>query len=168
MTRASRTRPSRPDNVKLRYQAKLSRMAFLSTTLSLGIAALSVHCLYYSAQSIPKLQKYEDRTKKAARWSNAAEKRLWDTRYTVGAGFAMVSTLSRLSFERIACLQIFLTQADSGFSVERLLLHPLCKRRIQRLGVHVGCLSLRGGAHCLEVHEVILGGRAQGPAHGRL
>ena len=63
----------------------------LISALPIGIAALSAYCLARSAQSIPKLQRYEDSAKKAARWSNAADKRLWDTRYTVGAGFIVVS-----------------------------------------------------------------------------
>lgn len=71
-------------------------MDILTTLLALAIANVSGHCLYHSAQSIPKLQQYERKAKKAAEWSNVAEKRLWDTRYTVGAGFVMVCTLLNL------------------------------------------------------------------------
>lgn len=62
----------------------------LPVTISLGIAILSSYTLYYSAQSIPKLRKYESKAEKAAKWSNIAEDRLWQTRYTVAAGFVMV------------------------------------------------------------------------------
>ncbi|KAK0639856.1 hypothetical protein B0T16DRAFT_463494 [Cercophora newfieldiana] len=67
-------------------------MAFPSTVLSLVIACTSAYSLYHSSLSIPKLRKYEAKAEKAAKWSNTAEKRLWDTRYTVGAGFAMTLT----------------------------------------------------------------------------
>ena len=68
-------------------------MAFLTTGLLLVIAAVSGYCLLHSSSSIPKLQKYEGKAKKAAEWSTAAEKRLWDTRYTVAAGFISVCTV---------------------------------------------------------------------------
>lgn len=56
--------------------------------------------MFYSAQSIPKLRRYEAKAEKAAEWSNVAEKRLWDTRYTVGAGFAttLLSLISSYYF----------------------------------------------------------------------
>ncbi|KAK3322796.1 hypothetical protein B0H66DRAFT_214895 [Apodospora peruviana] len=74
-------------------------MGFLTFILSLAIANVSGYCLYHSAQSIPKLQQYERKAEKAAEWSDVAAKRLWDTRYTVGAGFVMtaISLLSSLS-----------------------------------------------------------------------
>jgi hypothetical protein len=65
-------------------------MFILRRIVALALAGLSGYALLHSASSIPKLQKYEDKAKKAAEWSNAAEKRLWDTRYTVGAGFVAV------------------------------------------------------------------------------
>ena len=65
-------------------------MGVLTTFLALALANVSGYCLYHSAQSIPKLQQYERKAEKAAEWSNVAEKRLWDTRYTVAAGFVMV------------------------------------------------------------------------------
>lgn len=66
-------------------------MAPISALINFAIAFTSAYCLYHSAQSIPKLRKYESKAEKAAKWSNTAEKRLWDTRYTVGAGFTMVN-----------------------------------------------------------------------------
>ncbi|KAK3934169.1 hypothetical protein QBC46DRAFT_300286 [Diplogelasinospora grovesii] len=66
-------------------------MGLLSFMLGLVIANVSGYCLYHSAQSIPKLRTYEAKAEQAAGWSNVAEKRLRDTRYTVGAGFLATS-----------------------------------------------------------------------------
>jgi hypothetical protein len=66
-------------------------MAFLTNVVAAILAVISGGALYNSLISIPKLQKYEEKTKKAAEWSSAAEKRLWETRYTVGTGFVAVS-----------------------------------------------------------------------------
>jgi hypothetical protein len=66
-------------------------MAFLTGLVVVVIIGVSCYALYHSGQSIPKLLKYEDKAKKAAEWSKTAEKRLWDTRYTVAAGFVTVS-----------------------------------------------------------------------------
>ncbi|KAK0630980.1 hypothetical protein B0T17DRAFT_507410 [Bombardia bombarda] len=66
-------------------------MGILTGALSLVIANVSGYCLYHSAHSIPKLRKYESQAETAAGWSDAAKKRLWDTRYTVGAGFITAS-----------------------------------------------------------------------------
>lgn len=68
-------------------------MAYLSTFLALALAALSLFSLYHPAQSIPKLQRYESKAEKAAKWSNIAEKKLQDTRYTVGAALVIVPPL---------------------------------------------------------------------------
>jgi hypothetical protein len=62
-----------------------------SALLYVAIACLSAYGLSHSARSIPKLKKYEDKAERAAKWSNTADKRLWDTRYTVGAGCVLVS-----------------------------------------------------------------------------
>ena len=64
-----------------------------SALLYVAIACLSAYGLSHSARSIPKLKKYEDKAERAAKWSNTADKRLWDTRYTVGAGCVLVSLL---------------------------------------------------------------------------
>lgn len=66
-------------------------MAGITTILEFIIAVISAYSLYHSASSIPKLQKYETKAEKAAEWSQTAEKQLWDTRYTVGAGCIAVS-----------------------------------------------------------------------------
>ncbi|KAK1756397.1 hypothetical protein QBC47DRAFT_379871 [Echria macrotheca] len=71
-------------------------MPFLSIITSLAIAALSLFTLQNATRSVPKLQKYESKAEKAAKWSSAADKRLKDTRRTVTAGIVMTS-LSLLS-----------------------------------------------------------------------
>ncbi|KAF6810494.1 hypothetical protein CSOJ01_06306 [Colletotrichum sojae] len=75
-------------------------MAFPTNVLSLLIAAVSVYALAHSADSIPRLLKYEEKAKKAAEWSRTAEKTLWDVRYTVGTGFVgcILSAISGLAF----------------------------------------------------------------------
>ena len=65
-------------------------MASVTNLLALALAAVSAYALYHSSQSIPKLRTYEAKAEKAAAWDKSAEKRLWDTRRTVGAGFAVV------------------------------------------------------------------------------
>lgn len=70
-------------------------MAFVSRAVAALTTLTSAYALCYSGMSIPKLQKYEEKAQKAANWSNIAEKRLWDTRYTVGTGFITVSPKSQ-------------------------------------------------------------------------
>ena len=77
----------------------------LTVVLSLIIAVVSGYCLFESAQSIPKLKKYEERAEKAAEWSNAADERLWETRRTVAAGFIIVS--NQLSLDLFSALGSF-------------------------------------------------------------
>ncbi|KAB5539498.1 hypothetical protein GE09DRAFT_319453 [Coniochaeta sp. 2T2.1] len=62
--------------------------------IAAATALLSAYATAVSIASFPKLQKYEDKAKRAAEWSEMADKRLWDTRYTVGAGFVTASTSS--------------------------------------------------------------------------
>lgn len=66
-------------------------MGFPTVILSIMTGAVSAAALFISGSSIPRLRKYEDKAEKAAEWSNIAEERLWNTRYTVGAGIAAVS-----------------------------------------------------------------------------
>ena len=71
-------------------------MTTITNILALALAIVSGYALSNSYQSIPKLRKYEERAEKAAEWSHSAEKRLWDTRYTVAAGFVVVSLDGKL------------------------------------------------------------------------
>lgn len=57
------------------------------------LAALSTYTGYYSYISITDMQTYEEKTKKAAEWSNIAEEQLSQTRTTEGAGAVAVSSI---------------------------------------------------------------------------
>ncbi|TDZ32852.1 hypothetical protein C8035_v011656 [Colletotrichum spinosum] len=78
-------------------------MAFPTNVLGIIIAVISGFALTHSADSIPKLLKYEDKAKKAAEWSRTAEKQLWEIRYTVGTGFVgcLVSLVAGLAFSLV-------------------------------------------------------------------
>jgi len=65
-------------------------MAVLTNLVAAVITAVSAYTLSHSAQSIPKLRKYESQAEKAAEWSQTAKQQLTDTRYTVATGFVMV------------------------------------------------------------------------------
>lgn len=70
---------------------QLPTMFFPAGLLALGIVFLSTFGLYRSVASILNIRIYEEKAEKAADWSNTAKKQLWDTRYTIGAGFISVS-----------------------------------------------------------------------------
>ncbi|KAK1706094.1 hypothetical protein CaCOL14_012488 [Colletotrichum acutatum] len=78
-------------------------MAFPTNMLGILIALVSAFALVHSADSIPRLLKYEDKAKKAAEWSRTAEKQLWEIRYTVGTGFVgcLVSAISGIAFSLV-------------------------------------------------------------------
>lgn len=65
-------------------------MSSLTSLVSIAISLVSGYATYQSFASIVNIKKYEDRAQKAAEWSNTAERRLWDTRYTIGTGFVSV------------------------------------------------------------------------------
>lgn len=70
----------------------MSSTIFFPTGLVAGILILvSGYTLFQSFKSIANIKKYESRAEKAAEWSDTAGKRLWETRYTIGAGFVSVS-----------------------------------------------------------------------------
>lgn len=71
----------------------MTLLSFMENTFpeAAAVALVSAYATAVSIQSIPKLRKYEGKAQKAAEWSRAAEKQLWDTRYTVGAGLVLVS-----------------------------------------------------------------------------
>lgn len=66
-------------------------MFFPTGLVALAIALVSAYAMYVSVLSMANIKKYESKAEKAAEWSNAARDRLWDTRYTIGAGFLSVS-----------------------------------------------------------------------------
>ncbi|KAH8898300.1 hypothetical protein GQ53DRAFT_802669 [Thozetella sp. PMI_491] len=89
-------------------------MTLIANLLSVALATVSGYALVHSAHSIPKLRKYEEKAEKAAEWSNVAEKRLWDTRYTVAAGFVMtiISLITAI---------YFLLFVPAGFGIRRIV-----------------------------------------------
>ncbi|KAM0325926.1 hypothetical protein ACHAQA_007231 [Verticillium albo-atrum] len=88
-------------------------MVLISNILTVLVTAASGYAVYFSAQSIPKLQKYEQTAEKAAEWSAAAKKQLWDTRYTVGAGFlfSLFSLYNSVSFLLFTSSKLFFRNA---------------------------------------------------------
>ncbi|KAK2031643.1 hypothetical protein LX32DRAFT_262131 [Colletotrichum zoysiae] len=78
-------------------------MAFPTNVLGVLIALASAFALVYSADSIPRLlkyEKYERKAQKAAEWSYKAEKKLWDLRCTIATGLVgcLLSAISGLAF----------------------------------------------------------------------
>lgn len=67
---------------------------FFPTGLTAGALMLvSGYALSQSIFSIANIKKYESKAEKAAEWSQTAQKRLRDTRYTIGTGFVAVNIL---------------------------------------------------------------------------
>jgi hypothetical protein len=66
-----------------------------TATLHAFQAAFSAYNLYLSAIAVTKLQKYEEKSEKAAEWSNVAATQLHKTRTTQASGTAAVRPLLR-------------------------------------------------------------------------
>lgn len=66
-------------------------MFFPTGLVALILFLVSGFALVQSLTSIANIKKYEQKAEQAADWSSTAKKRLWDTRYTIGAGFVSVS-----------------------------------------------------------------------------
>lgn len=66
-------------------------MFFPTGLVAISLNLISGYALKQSLTSISNIKKYEEKAEKAADWSNTAKTRLWDTRYTIGAGFVSVS-----------------------------------------------------------------------------
>lgn len=67
-----------------------ANMSSLTSLVAITLTLVSGYATYQSTASILNIKKYEDKAKRAAEWSNTAKQRLWDTRYTIGAGFVSV------------------------------------------------------------------------------
>jgi hypothetical protein len=79
--------------------------SYLTSLIQLGLtSALSAYSLYLSYQNITRLQQYEEKSKKAADWSNTAAQRLHKTRSTQTSGTATVSSNAPLTLHEIAGL----------------------------------------------------------------
>lgn len=68
-------------------------MSSVTSLAAIALTLVSGYATYQSTASILNIRKYEEKAERAAEWSNTAKKRLWDTRYTIGAGFASVRSL---------------------------------------------------------------------------
>lgn len=66
-------------------------MFFPTGLVAVILNLISGYALKQSLTSISNIKKYEKKAEKAADWSDSAKTRLWDTRYTIGAGFVSVS-----------------------------------------------------------------------------
>ncbi|KUI63533.1 hypothetical protein VM1G_10257 [Cytospora mali] len=75
-------------------------MSSLTTLVEVAITLVSGYATYQSTASIINIKKYEEKAERAAEWSHTAKKRLWDTRYTIGAGFmsCLASLLTALAY----------------------------------------------------------------------
>ncbi|ROW00421.1 hypothetical protein VPNG_07933 [Cytospora leucostoma] len=75
-------------------------MSSLTSLLSIVISLVSGYATFQSFASIVNIKKYEEKAQRAAEWSNTAEKRLWDTRYTIGTGFVscLLSLFSAVAY----------------------------------------------------------------------
>jgi hypothetical protein len=72
--------------------------SYLTSLIQLGLtSALSAYSLYLSYQNITRLQQYEEKSKKAAEWSNTAAQRLHKTRSTQTSGTVTVSSNAPLT-----------------------------------------------------------------------
>ncbi|ROV87347.1 hypothetical protein VMCG_10702 [Cytospora schulzeri] len=62
-------------------------MSSITSLVAVVLTLVSGYATYQSVASILNIRKYEEKAERAAEWSHTAEKRLWDTRYTIGTGF---------------------------------------------------------------------------------
>ena len=81
-------------------------MPFLLNVLHATQACLSAYALYLSYMSITDSQKYEEKTEKAAQYSNTAEQQLHKTRTTLASGTAAVSLRTLLVFDTLLPLSL--------------------------------------------------------------
>lgn len=96
--------------------AKLfTTMLFPTGPVAIILNLISGYALKQSLTSISNIKKYEEKAEKAADWSNTAKTRLWDTRYTIGAGLVSVSTVVIQNPTLIRALRM-LTQFASALS----------------------------------------------------
>ena len=72
-------------------------------------ACLSAYVVYLSSIAVPKLQQYEEKSEKAAQYSNAAEHQLHKTRTTQTSGALTVSRLGALMRLRTCSVLAFVS-----------------------------------------------------------
>lgn len=105
-------------------------MFFPTGLVALILNLISGYALKQSLTSISNVKIYEDKAEKAADWSNTAKTRLWDTRYTIGAGFVSVSTIALSLFTAHVSARVVNTVLTSSqvprFSYLGIHLFTLC------------------------------------------
>ena len=69
-------------------------MAYISSLLHALQIGISTYGVYLCYNSITSLRKYEEKSERAAKWSNTAERQLYKTRVTQASGLAAVSARS--------------------------------------------------------------------------
>lgn len=79
-------------------------LRFLQTLVAVGISALSLYAAQKSYVAITNLQKYEERSERAAKHSETAAHELHKTRMTQGTSAAAVSSFRQVL--RMMCLAI--------------------------------------------------------------
>jgi hypothetical protein len=90
-------------------------------------ASFSAYTLYLSSTAIQNLQKYEETSKKAAKYSNTAEHQLHKTRTTQASGALSVPLLySFFPFLQLKVTQVLLSCLCSAF----LAIYPLFSGRV--------------------------------------
>lgn len=75
----------------------METVSALLPLLHLPQACLSAYTIYLSSIVVPKLQRYEEKSEKAAEWSNTAEHQLHKTRTTQTSGALTVGRQILLS-----------------------------------------------------------------------
>ena len=75
----------------LRSSSHPNDMPSFSEILHTLQAVCSAYGTYLSYRSIASLRKYEEKSEKAAKWSNTAEQQLYKTRITQASGLGAVS-----------------------------------------------------------------------------
>lgn len=78
---------------------RILAMFFPTGLVAIILDLISGYALKQSFTSISNIKKYEKNAEKAADWSDTAKTRLWDTRYTIGAGFVSVSLFACCFFK---------------------------------------------------------------------
>jgi hypothetical protein len=74
----------------------MNTMSAFLPLLHVPQACLSAYIIYLSSVVVPKLQRYEEKSEKAAEYSNFAEQQLHKTRTTQTSGALTVSWLIAL------------------------------------------------------------------------
>ena len=90
-------------------------MPFPSALLLLGAAFVSGYAFVEHTQATVRLKlKYEEKGRKAARWSSSVERLMWDTRTTIAFGL-VASAISFLSALNLLFFNILLPPSADGW-----------------------------------------------------